>query len=94
MDGLQTIDSILFDADNFFSGFIFYNKATDHLNERAPRDHLDLRVVRIDDVIRENIENTHLVGFRTTKRCSTAKQVMSVQPIYFSVKKDLCENYL
>ena len=39
-------------------------------------------------------EHTRLVGLRTFKRCATSKQILQVQPIYYSVNEGICDNYL
>lgn len=38
--------------------------------------------------------HTRIVGFRTTKSCENAKQIMSVQPIYYSVDEKICKQKL
>ena len=42
-----------------------------------------------------NIWNTtRLVGFRTSLRCRTSQVIKQIQPIYYSIDKDVCQNLL
>lgn len=88
------LDSILFDDEKHFAGFVFYDQVLLETKYMIASKHMHVEAVKLDDEILKNHENTRLIGFRTTKRCHTAKQTMSVQPIFFSVNRDLCENYL
>jgi len=38
--------------------------------------------------------HTRLVGLRTQKLCDSAQDVVSVQPIYYSVDEQMCTEYL
>ena len=39
-------------------------------------------------------DHTRLIGFRTTKRCRSDKQIMSIQPIYYSIDERMCKSYV
>lgn len=50
--------------------------------------------VAIDEKIANNYESTRLIGFRTTKKCKDSNLIKSIQPIYYSKNKDICQTVL
>ena len=83
----KTLKSIMTSHDGGnFSGFVLSDPKSEEITSQLPNEHITLTSHMLDPEILNNHESTRLVGFRTTKRCKSSKQVMSVQPIYFSVK--------
>ena len=54
----------------------------------------DMTFVKNDADLMQANDNTRLIGFRTTKRCHSSKQIKSIQPIYYSINEDICKNVL
>lgn len=92
----KVIVSVLFDDQDLFSGFSLMSTTNGDLTILSPMAAGDGNMRNVDndmELVKAN-KHTRLVGFRTTKRCSSAKQIMSVQPIYFSINEDMCKKVL
>ena len=35
-----------------------------------------------------------MIGFRTWKECKGSSQIIALEPIFYSVDRDFCENYV
>lgn len=90
----KVIDGFLFDTGNHFAGFRTWNPQHDTENVHKAVDASKLRFSEVDKQIVDSIDHTRLIGFRTTKKCDEGKVISSVQPIYFSIDKTMCKDYL
>ena len=95
LDGF-VIASVLFDERGYFSGFNLMDTWTGDLMVLSPLQAGTGGLNNIDnhmDLIKGN-PHTRLVGFRTTKRCESDNNIMSVQPIYYSIDEQMCKKTL
>lgn len=89
------IDAFYFDEEGHFAGFRFVNAETGEIFEDTPLNAGNLKVEKNEELeMKDYKHHTRLVGFRTTKSCHGAKNIMSLQPIYYSVNKQMCEEHL
>ena len=90
------VGAFLFDKNEHFAGVRYvsshsqqtFNDTPIHLKELTEEQNELMYYMKRGD------QNTQIVGFRTTKACEGAKQIMSVQPIYYSIDKTMCEQHL
>ena len=64
-----------------------------HKEQTAPIQHDTFFEVN-PDVYKNANDHTRLVGFRTTKNCKDSMLIRSLQPIYFSVNQEMCQEHL
>lgn len=89
------IESVLFTPDGYFSGFELKDLDLGILLPIAPEsmDGQLMKVRNAAELVGAD-KHTRLVGFRTSKLCQEATKIMSVQPIYFSVDRAMCKDFL
>jgi len=91
MSGYE-IEAVLFDQNQHCAGFKFENDMTKQAILDTPLNGAELTAEMND--FRGVLSHTRVVGFRTTKSCESAKQILSVQPIYYSVDEKVCKERL
>ena len=84
-----SIDSVYSDLNNSFAGFVLTEAKTGENVEEIALNFDNVAFHAVDNLkaIKDSHAHTRIVGFRTTKKCHSAKQIMSVQPIYYSVNE-------
>ena len=90
----MVINSVLFDKDDNYAGMIFEQVENGRLVVQSPIDTSNLRKAKNSEVMKKANAHTRIIGFRTTKRCHSAKQILSVQPIYYSINREMCNEVL
>ena len=91
----SVIESAVFDKEDNFAGFILLDVKAGELIEDSPFDTAGMRMEYNDpELLGDANSHTRVAGFRTTKRCSTAKTILSVQPIYYSIDEKMCKETL
>lgn len=89
------LSAVLFDENRHFAGFKFVNPKTKESFIDTPLASAQLTAEPMDSRMTMDLsEHTRIIGFRTTKECETAKQIMSIQPIYFSLDEGICSRVL
>ena len=87
----ENIEQVLFNKDNFFVGFKFVDNPTrDELFDIPEHIEISRSILNIPETLRDINNNTQIIGFRTTKACKEAKKIMSIQPIYYSIDRNMC----
>lgn len=83
------IDWVYSDLYGSFAGFVLTEAKTGENIEKTGLNFENVAFHATDNLkaIRDSHAHTRIVGFRTTKNCHSAKQIMSVQPIYYSVNE-------
>ena len=90
----STLNSVFFDNAGNFVGIDFLDLTYGyHKEQTAPIQHDTFFEVN-PDVYKDANDHTRLVGFRTTKNCKDSMLIRSLQPIYFSVNQEMCQEHL
>lgn len=89
------ITAVLFDENDHFAGFSFIDPVTNEHVVDTPLKPSQLRAEgNSEKVVRSQVDLTRLIGFRTTKRCESDKFIESLQPIYYSLDREMCTEVL
>mmetsp|Transcript_31059 Transcript_31059/g.41169 ORF Transcript_31059/g.41169 Transcript_31059/m.41169 type:complete len:186 (+) Transcript_31059:372-929(+) len=87
--------SVVFDQNDHVAGLKYMQPSTKEILIDTPLRAAQLYEDRGDRRLLEDITgHTRLVGLRTTKECEGSKNIMSVQPIYYSIDKKMCTEVL
>ena len=91
----KVVTSYLFDQDGVFAGVRLYSRESGTTStvsfKRGDPEGSTLDGLADDFFLIENSDVLRLVGFRSTKTCEQARQILSLQPIYYSIEPSLCD---